>query len=153
VRPDVLDWVTAVGTAGATLLAAIAIAMQVRDRRRSAEDDRRRQAGLVSAWISKDTGLAVAAASTVQVHVRNGSDELVYGVWLHPTDPKRLNPVDIGIVDPRSERTLMADASVGDPWTIPFELEFVDARGRHWRRYPDGRLDEIRMKPREQRTS
>ncbi len=45
VRPDVLDWMTAIGTVGATMIAALAIAYQVHDHRR------RRNAELISSWI------------------------------------------------------------------------------------------------------
>jgi hypothetical protein len=153
VRPDLLDWITALGTAGATILAVIAIGMQLADRRRVAEEERRRQAELVSAWVAPQPyGPLNAAGEPVmfmhKVHVRNGSEEVIYRAWLHPTekDRDRIQPVEVGIVSPRDERVFDVDDVIGDPWTIPFELDFVDARGQHWTRHADGRLSKRKSK-------
>jgi hypothetical protein len=45
-------------------------------------------------------------------------------------------------VPPGEDRQVSAENLVGDPWTIPFDLEFTDAAGRTWCRKSDGRLTE-----------
>jgi hypothetical protein len=153
VRPDALDWLTAIGTVGATVLAVIAIGIQIRDRRRREDDERRSQASLVSAWIERvSKPMVVGPLSTFEhyVFVRNGSEEIVYSVWLWPVDQNGVQPVEVGIVAPMTTRDFEVEKSVGDPGTIPFEIDFVDARGRSWTRRPDGRL--VERQPKRQKT-
>lgn len=65
---EVADWIAALGTAGATLLAAGAMALQQRDRRRALAES-------VTAWITvgKQSGLPMAT-----LHVLNAGNQAVF---------------------------------------------------------------------------
>lgn len=131
----VAAWVAAVGTAGATLLAATAVAMGVADKRRA-------QAALVSVWFS---GL---------VYVRNASQLPAWDIHV-----ERLRGGDS--VDDDGQASLQPGEE-WTPWgTLPsgtvealfdgrstLRLSFTDSAGRRWRReWPTGKLTHLRKEP------
>lgn len=135
-NPSIADWVAAIGTAGATLLAAGALAVQQRDRRR-------RHAELIAAW------LGLSEMEPIDVWVLNRSDTPVYEVVARAMFQGHVRAVASSSVLPPGEHCLSThepyegdheDAS--DPPTVDFL--FRDAAGRSWRRDSNGRLRRVR---------
>lgn len=123
--PTVPDWVGAVGTAAAFMLAAIIFVIAERDRKR-------RQASLVSAWVESagdDSGRAV-------VHLVNGSGQPVYDVSLQ-AEKVIAEPLHYEVLPPEHREQIAAVADVASPlstYGLGVTVRFTDASGRRWRR-------------------
>ena len=125
---------TAWATAGAVV---VALFFGVRAETRAAATGRRAQAALVSAWLEVEPVLGGA----LWVVVRNASTALIYNVRVHHRQPDRVqSPLFVEVVRPNDSRRIDAADLVGDPWTVPFDLESTDAAGVTWLRTQNGRV-------------
>lgn len=127
-----VEWIAAIGTAGATLLAAGALVVQQRDRRRQ-------HAELLAAW------LGLRELEPIEFWVLNSSDVPVYEVVARGMFQGHVRAVASSSVLPPGKHRLLTDEQyepdhedASDPPTV--DLLFRDAAGRSWRRDSDGRL-------------
>jgi hypothetical protein len=146
------DWLAGIGTLAAFFVALRVLAKELEARLEQAEDRRREQARLVSAWVSTPEDDLPPEFTLI---VRNGSNEPVYQVKasMVPYDsPYGSDPED-GTGQPRSVVETSEILPPGKDWQTyfdprsrivpgPVSMSFTDAAGRRWTRYPDGRLVE-----------
>lgn len=156
---DVPTWIAAIGTVG-TLFWAIALFAS--DRRTKRRDQLEKQASDVAAWVDESHWSyphGQAPTGDCTVIVRNGSrlpvtDVLValltwdwYTTGSLDRQATRLFPT----VAPESKTNPVPFNSEVPPpgkarderFNPPVLIEFFDAHYRHWRRYPDGRLEQF----------
>jgi hypothetical protein len=151
------DWFAAAGTVGAFWVTYLLLRKEQKARRELEEDRRQAQARLVSAWATTPeerrdptTGDLRWVTSVVS---RNGSDEPVYDVnvaMADPNGPHAADPLGGGpemlfiwthVLPPQYTTTEALWAYKGP--SGPIGIEFRDASGRHWKRYPNGRLNKL----------
>jgi hypothetical protein len=138
----------------------------------NARDRRRQQASLVAAWISYKESHAIATEDRTsllrrkfrkprtvvpgptswdeyEIHLRNGSTEPVYEVWLDSalvhTDPRHFP-----VLPPNTTETFGASERMAPGQTrhgADFRLWFTDSYGRRWHRGSNGRLTRKRLDP------
>lgn len=132
---DLADWVAAIGTAAATLIAAGALAVQQRDRRRA-------QAEAVTAWIKEREEPSRVVAT---LHVLNSGTQPVFQVVVRAVGYKghTRDAWPLGELPP-GEQTQTGGREWGDHMDDVepprLEIYFQDAAGRGWHRKPNGRL-------------
>lgn len=149
------DWIEAIGTGGALLLAVIFGWIEIRGARRDRADrvrlEKRAQASLINAWLivrerepyaTYTDVLAVAA-------VENSSSSPVYDVVVHvPAGVWNSEPHEWrrGFLVP-TDRPEYADDDPEPvnmlPGDVPLEITFRDAAGVRWRRSREGVLEEL----------
>jgi hypothetical protein len=138
---SVTNWVTAVGAAGAFLVASLVYLARLLDRRRE-------QAALVSAWFAWPEQ-PTEDHDIRNLHVRNGSSQPVYDVRVWPPEPVA-DALAWELLPPDSTDKIPAAASLASRYTsfaLGINLAFTDAAGRRWeRRAPDFRLKRIRRR-------
>jgi hypothetical protein len=138
IMSDLADWVAAIGTTGATFLAAAAITVQQRDRRRAAADS-------IGAWIeTKDEGGLLMAT----IHVLNTGNQPVFEVAARAVGQNNFTRDYWALRDvPPGEQAARGQNEWGDHMdAIDFphiELYFRDVSGRGWHRGPGGRLRRV----------
>jgi hypothetical protein len=156
------DWVTALGTILAFLVALRLLAKELAAHHEAEEDRRRAQVRLVAGWVTPPRPDPQAPANFVfDLVIRNASEEPIYDLNAvmvppngpHANDPEAAPPT-VGAA--RIQRgTLPPDEYVELRFrmvpTMPgiLGMSFTDAAGRRWKRYPDGRL----VEPNRQRRS
>ena len=137
-------------TAWATAAAVIvALYFGVRSELRAVSTARRAQAAQVSAWLELDQQRATygGGPQPTLVVVRNASDGLIYNVRVHHHQPDHVqSPLVLDVVPPEDSRRIPAEGVVGEPWSVPFDLEFTDAAGVTWIRRRNGTLGEVRAR-------
>lgn len=159
VSSAVPPWIEIAASFGTALTGAIAVFLLwqgLRDRRKIREDERRKQATLVTAYIEnywQDAEHGGKTLEWVAAHIRNSSD---LPVVLHEslqavraaawTDPSCLRPdgyrelpnqeVLLGprLLNPKQERIVHLPS---DRWTDFVIVSFTDASGMEWRRKSD----------------
>jgi len=152
---DVATWVGGIATSIALFLTYILLRITRREQRTAQAEKREAQARLVSAWtneIQQDPG---SSAYSVTIAVQNSSDEPVYGFraavgseW-SGTDISYVEPDLDYIVPPKSHQqkeVVLQFARTGAGATrssLPVELLFTDAAGKHWHRDRYGTLIQI----------
>lgn len=135
---DAPAWLAAVGTVGALLVSLSLL-------RRAADDRRREQARLVSAW---GTGTPQGDHNVLTYFVRNNSQEPVYNVILNVMCGVRGTFVHyLGPLGPGEKREIEILLPGYPRSEYPPSLSFVDSAGRSWLRDDRGRL--ARPKPEE----
>jgi hypothetical protein len=128
----------AIGTVGTFVFGFVLFALDRADRRRA-------QARLVAAWAEELEGTGDESAAIV--YLRNGSAEPVCDVYM----TSRLieaEPISSRVLPPGKTVEIPAVAELAPRYELygsDFDLEFVDAAGRRWRRLPDGRLRRVRL--------
>jgi hypothetical protein len=145
-------WLATIGALAAFLVSLWVFIVQLLDRRR-------RQASMVSGWVTSiDSGRA-ATECVVHFTVANRSDEPVWNcladLWFvdlsrsgSPGTP--IGGTDLGVVAPGGERSVPVQCPIPTPkwqvdWVGPADfpmvlLQFVDASGLGWKRTVDGAL-------------
>lgn len=105
------------------------------------DEERRAQAGKVSAWVST---VHEGAAATAITNVRNSSELPVYDLRARVhLNGQVVETLDIGVLPPSFEplhRPLTTSGHPADLWGV--ELAFRDSAGLLWRRGQEGRLTE-----------
>ena len=152
---DVATWVGGIATSIALFLTYALLRITRREQRTAQAEKGEAQARLVSAWtneIQQDPG---SSAYSVTIAVQNSSDEPVYGFraavgseW-SGTDISYVEPDLDYIVPPKSHQqkevvlqfTRARAGATGS--SLPVELLFTDAAGKHWHRDRYGRLIQI----------
>jgi hypothetical protein len=140
VSPSLNEALTAWATVAAVV---VALYFGVRSELRALATARSAQAAKVSAWLELDAEHATYGdgLQPVLVIVRNASDGLIYNVWVqHYQHQKVQSPLFLDVVPPEESRRIRAAGMVGEPWSVPFDLEFTDAAGVTWLRRSDGSL-------------
>lgn len=132
------QWISAIGTAGATLLAAGAIAIQQRDRRRA-------QAESLSVWVTtKETDMVRGT-----LHIVNGGKGAVSDVVARAVagDHTTREVWTAGTIGPGSSNDITGEQDWGDAIdvNIPPRVEayFHDAAGRHWHHRLNGSIKRV----------
>ena len=125
------DWLTAIGTTLAFLVAFAVLALEIMERHRS-------QAGGVAAWLERDDEGA-------KVRVANSSDVPVYNVRVTPQLLGRdYEPISYALIRPKADFTALnipiPGASDVSNNYLGVEMIFDDSSGRHWRRDRSGKL-------------
>jgi hypothetical protein len=166
---SVPDWVAALGTVAAFLVALRLLAKELAARREQEEDRRRAQARLVNAWLAMKWVKSSDPDDELQgwIIVNNASDEPVYQVKLtvvrtdsgFASDPEAARgqaptieedlPLPL-LPQEHSERWAPAEWKLGT-WHVVLGLSFTDSQGRRWKRVPDGSLTEVTKRPRRSR--
>jgi hypothetical protein len=155
---DVPTWVAALGTVGAV---AVALVLAGRDGRRRIAQERRRQAELVTAWVTDDaTTVTDQLESKVYLGlvVQNSSTQLVYqliaslvatqGAYREDArDEDHRFRTYVGDVPPGSRRTRLEYGGHGMSIRLGVEIAFQDAGGRWWRRKGNGNLEQLKLNP------
>lgn len=147
---SVADWISAIGGAGAFLVALLLFRSEIRARREDVAEREARQARLVFVRPPVGQG-SVGDASTwrVSVPVRNDSDEPIHRLrgWLHWSDPtigavversvelRGLPPKDGGVLVWEELDLALVPAAAGTELTCL--ITFIDAGGRLWERRGD----------------
>lgn len=141
---DWASWMGAIGTAGATLIATITLALEARWRR---SDKRKEQAARITAWIQTDQKSDQKTQDIIRIS--NQSSSPVYRCVAtfvideqdgrhSPADYRRivtaLPPGEWQLVAPKGWRGMHARPGV--------EIAFTDAHGVHWIRNAVGQLRE-----------
>jgi len=155
---DVATWVGGIATAVALLLTYALLRVTRREQRTAQVEKREAQARLVSAWtnqIQQDPG---SSKYSVTITLQNSSHEPVYGLrvavgaeWSGPdiayveldldylVPPKYSQEKEIVL---QFARTTAGTASTAGS-SLPVELLFTDAAGKHWHRDRYGSLIQI----------
>lgn len=133
------QWIAAVGTAGATLLAAAALAIQQRDRRRQVAEQ-------ITAW------LQMGEQEPITFHVLNSSTVAAYEVIARAVFRKTTTQAVTAFpVLPPGEQTNTVE-ELWDPdhldavYAPGVSLKFRDSAGRAWHRTIDGRIKRLRRR-------
>jgi hypothetical protein len=151
---SVPDWLAALGTVAAFAVALQLLAKELEVRREAEEDRRSEQARLVSAW--PQDPFWEQGQTWLPVAIRNGSSEPVYqvrAVMVPPESPYASDPevatADVNKVRVRREIVAPGQLTIAhfgiEALNVvpgPISVSFIDAAGRRWKRYPDGRLVE-----------
>ncbi|MGH8866651.1 MAG: hypothetical protein ACRDYU_01495 [Actinomycetes bacterium] len=147
VEPGWVDYLTAVGTVGAVVVALalgfIGEVRSVRLARAAAKERERAQAVRVAAWKEVESVSAAGATGWVgHTVLQNGSDEPIWDVTVHVTTGGPWNIVqEAGIVAP-SARLVWTheDASPAEGQYVGLSVEFTDNARRRWERTATGEL-------------
>lgn len=149
---DWATWAAAVFTGSAVFVALWQIHVERRERqkveRRAEEEQKRRQATKVSAWITK------AYDDPMWIAVRNSSDEPVYEVIVslvsvqgagpprdaHDTEPDFRYRAFLSVVPPGRFYASMPYGGHGMSMRFGLEVAFTDASGQYWVRKGNGDL-------------
>lgn len=141
---DWASWIGAIGTAGATLIATITLALEARWRR---SDKRKEQAARITAWIAANQNSNQKTEDVIRIS--NQSPSPVYHCVAafvineqngqhYPDDYRRklttLPPGEWQLAAPKGWRGMSASPGV--------EIAFTDAHGVHWIRNSVGQLRE-----------
>jgi hypothetical protein len=143
------DWIStsanafsAIGTVGAFILGFVLLRKEQRREADRTEDERRAQAGRISAWVEvyrKPDGMRELA-----FHIHNASDMPIYEVELPlPAPDGEERPAEfVGLVPPGQTIRRPAPSewlrSYVEP--EPVQIEFLDSAGRRWMRDELGAL-------------
>jgi hypothetical protein len=143
------EWV---GGFGAVAAVSVALWMAGDESRRQAENDKRRQAELIAAWISGFTLTSIGRPPDVAmvVVVANASDVPIYDVVIELTyDPEgnpavggaETHPTFVELIPPGDWKfAAQQNRPQGKRVTrVPVPLSFTDARGNHWHRGIQGK--------------
>ncbi len=165
---DLPNWLVAIGTLGAFGTGGAVLLRELnRDREREAIAERR-QASTVAAWPTRrESTVESLSTITALLILNNSSTEPVYQIRIEylVTGTKQSMSDELQILPPgRYERELpdglqetwietaegwiKQGASVSSPtptpysqpWNFTYEISFIDASSRHWRRQADGSL-------------
>jgi hypothetical protein len=158
------DWIAALGTVAAFLVALRLLAKELTARREVEEDRRRAQARLVSAWTTPRRIETAGPELKLEfiVVLKNGSDEPVHEVWLtlvpdsspFASDPEAARAEDGTVKDPDTDWGNVELVPPGETFNVavmpgryPIKklvlgISFTDSQGRRWRRLPGGTLIE-----------
>lgn len=125
------DWIGAIGTTLAFLVAFAVFWLSLAERRRH-------QASQVAAWFARGDAQAI-------LHVANSSDVPVYNVRV---DPKLLgqssDPIRYPVLGPRASETDLTIPMPGSRQVsnlfFGVEIFFLDSAGRRWSRTAEGKL-------------
>ncbi|WP_139184502.1 hypothetical protein [Arthrobacter sp. ok909] len=129
----------AILTAGALLIAALSYRHQTQDKHRALEEQRKAQASAVVLILHKGTILEGRSAAVVT----NGSPLPVYKVELYCRDPEG-RPLEDG--RPYVRDVFMGEFPAYFDEGIPLYdayVDFTDQATNRWRRWSDGRLEEL----------
>jgi hypothetical protein len=131
----VADWIAAVGTVGALIVALSLLWREQRDRRTA-------QARLVSTWVS-EVAVADSSEHPLSVIVQNRSNEPVYAVTIFQFDPvihhdvgqpgELIFHVEVLPPDTRLPATDSVPTRMGHLPTLT--LYFTDSAGHRWKRH------------------
>jgi len=144
------DWLAAVGTLLAFVVALRLLFKELAAHREQEEDRRRNQASLVTAWMMSKPLSRTEERSAIMI--RNGSDEPVFDGWcVLVASTSRFASEREPVFDWEFRwRVLPPHETLEDeldlpqlltpPWDARIRLSFTDAAGRRWTRYPDGQL-------------
>lgn len=141
---SIATWVEAVGTAGATLIAAGALAVQQYDRRRDI-------GSAVNGWTKIEEGFVthIVLSNASRVPVYDVIARVVFnGVTIAVTSPDTLRPGHTGedpVAEPVGIWACMQDLNVTEQGP-KVALVFRDPSGRVWRKRSDGQLRRQRRK-------
>jgi hypothetical protein len=161
------DWLAAIGTLAAFVVALRLLAKELTARREQEEDRRRAQARLVNAWLTMKWRESDGEAESWFV-VTNASDEPVYQVKVtvvpgdsgFASDPEMARGQAETIEENWNSPLLpheSRDGCVPDEWNwwtrkASLGLSFTDSQGRRWKRIPvTGALIEVTKRPRRSR--
>jgi hypothetical protein len=138
----VADWLAAVGTLLAFVVALRLLFKELAARREVEEDRRREQARRVAIWTQSDP--APGPSASYAIVMNNSSEEPVSAITFvmeHPDEPGRvIREKSWDLLPPGRHRgRVTREAYLPGPIT----LSFTDAAGRRWKRYRDGRLVEL----------
>jgi hypothetical protein len=153
---DLATWVGGLATAAALFLTWLLLRITRQEQRTARDDERRKQARLVSAWCESVRPASNPGYSKVTVTLQNLSEEPIYDVrvavgasWFDDRLPRDELPL-LHLVPPKKTRPLetmlkLGPAADGSPESSPpVELIFYDATGdRLWLRNRFGSLAEI----------
>jgi hypothetical protein len=125
------DWIAAIGTAFALLVAFAVLILDLKERRRH-------QASQAAAWLERGT-------SEVTLHVANSSDVPIYKVRVTPQflgqDYKKISYPVLG---PKADDTPLSIPLPGSQEVsnefLGVEMVFADSGGRRWKRTRNGAL-------------
>jgi hypothetical protein len=129
------DWIAAIGTTLAFLVAFAVLTLDLKERHR-------RQASQVAAWLER-------GPSDVTLHLVNSSEVPVYKVRVTPQFLGRdYDVLSYPLVGPKEESTpltipLPGSQQVSNEY-LGVQMLFADSAGRRWKRTRDGKLQRIR---------
>jgi hypothetical protein len=128
------DWIGAIGTTLAFVVAFVVLSLDLRERHR-------RQASHVTAWLER-------GRADVTLHIANSSDIPVYKVRVTPQFlGQDYETITLPLIAPQKELTpLKLQLPGGDQVSNEFlgvQIFFEDSAGRRWRRKRDGKLKRI----------
>lgn len=146
---DVASWISAIGTAGALLIAMLLLRIESKERLAQRESMKRNVARKISGWCEVNNDHAV-------LWIQNLSDEPVYYVvgyigkqWTNledlPDDDNEYIETVYGTVPPGTKLDYrIEDVKYFKRGLFPdipeVAIEFTDANGLHWRRLSNGKL-------------
>jgi cbb3-type cytochrome oxidase subunit 1 len=128
---SVPDWITAIGTTLAFLIAFVVLSLDLRERRRH-------QATQVAAWFERSQSEAV-------LHIINSSDTPIYNVKMTPQLLGRdYDVISYPLVAPKADHIalkmeLPGSHEVSNKY-LSVQMSFADSGGRRWKRTSGGRL-------------
>lgn len=160
--PLITDWIGSIATGLGSLATAGALWFTYRLfklEKNEREDEERSQARLVSAWITGPHGQADHGKVVARLHVRNLSDEPITAVLiegLYEAERDRLGKYRLleerldafELLPPHHDETYQhfvrpPEDLAGDDAIPSVRIEFTDARGLRWTRWPDNTLERV----------
>lgn len=130
VSQTIPNWIAAVGTGGAFLTAAVAFAIDRKNRVR-------RQASQASAYLALPEDREALDRERV-LHIANDSSEPVYRLEIWPRNQALADPLWFDVLPPGSHIAVPASISLASSkrseYSLGINLRFVDASGLSWQR-------------------
>jgi len=150
---DAPTWLAAIGTIGAVV---VALWVSLGESRRRARADERRQAELITAWVSSRGGLISGGIDKPGIFVRvaNASNQAAYRLIVSSCDATRQGDRPQGR-SPGDWRTFISELPPGEigvfvEWEPQMssrpavEIAFQDSAGRTWKRDYQGALEQLK---------
>jgi hypothetical protein len=150
---SVPDWVGALGTTGALLAAVAVLALDLRRRREEIRHRERAQAELIAAWVETSSPTSSSTRTTYHVRIVNQSELPVYETMLRIEWPRKTpgHHWGVGVVAPGADISKPIDFDAY-PDDVHYQyvrsgmhplvsLGFIDAAGKPWRKYGDGKIE------------
>jgi hypothetical protein len=150
---DAPTWFAAIGTIGAVV---VALRVAFGESHRRARADERRQAELITAWVSSSGGLNSGGIDKrgIFVRVANASSQAAYRLIVSSCDATRQGERPQG-VSPWDWRAFISELPPGEisvfvEWEPQMssrpaaEIAFQDSAGRRWRRDYQGALEQLK---------